>query len=228
MSEEKTIPIQRRLTLGEELIHEGIKYVAGCTMADILHVAPGTLTFYAHAGMPHIMSDRFKQPLYPVDACIEWHKARGGRRGQQLIVDGELYYSIAKFSEVTGIPDSTLHVWVSRSGMPCEKFPSCRGLMLPFIRTLQWIDEHRKEMEMKAKQRNAKRAADISLYDKQCGATLCWDCKNARAGKCAWFTDYSEVDGWEAMKVPCMESWAYYVIKCPNFERDEPRKQMYY
>lgn len=53
--------------------------------------------------------------------------------------------------------------------------------------------------------------------------TLCWDCQNARAGYCSWFTDFTPVPGWEAEETVLESTTSYAVKKCPNFIRDEER-----
>lgn len=53
--------------------------------------------------------------------------------------------------------------------------------------------------------------------------TLCWDCQNARAGACSWFTDYTPVLGWKVEQTAYENTTSYVVSKCPNFVRDEER-----
>jgi len=59
--------------------------------------------------------------------------------------------------------------------------------------------------------------------------TLCWDCQNAYYGKCPWFTDYTPVENWEAIKTRVKHGLnrfdeSYCVHKCPNFVRDKKQK----
>lgn len=60
-------------------------------------------------------------------------------------------------------------------------------------------------------------------------STLCWDCQNARANYCSWFTNYTPVEGWEVIKTkikhnPYHLDESYCVLKCPNFKRDKKQK----
>lgn len=61
------------------------------------------------------------------------------------------------------------------------------------------------------------------LCRKNSGSTLCWDCQNARAGGCSWFTDFTPVPGWEAEETMLEFATSYKVNECPNFIRDEER-----
>jgi hypothetical protein len=229
MSEEiKIVPLYRRLASGDEFEHEGVKYVAGCTLAKILDIAPSMVAAYARKGMPRVQGEGYKQTLYPVDECMEWRKAYIKAHSGQAIVDGELYYSALRFTQATGYSDAVLYTWAKRYGMPSTMLPNYPSRMFPFIRCLQWIDEHHARVAADEERKKEMKAAGIKMPTKLCAPSLCWDCRHARATVCPWFTDYTPVEGWDAEKVRWMESWTYLVHKCPNFERDEPRKQMYY
>ncbi len=59
--------------------------------------------------------------------------------------------------------------------------------------------------------------------------TLCWSCQNARANYCSWFTDFTPVENWEAIKTRVKHGLnrfdeSYCVHKCPNFKRDKKQK----
>ena len=61
------------------------------------------------------------------------------------------------------------------------------------------------------------------IRNKNTCPTLCWNCQNARAGYCSWFTDFTPVPGWEAEETVLESTTSYAVKKCPNFIRDEER-----
>ena len=54
--------------------------------------------------------------------------------------------------------------------------------------------------------------------------TICWNCKNAVGGGCSWFTDYTPVEGWEAVKTELRGGYydyeSYLVQHCPEFVDD--------
>lgn len=58
--------------------------------------------------------------------------------------------------------------------------------------------------------------------------TLCWDCAKATTGDCNWsqHEDFAPVDGWKAIptRINVKQKKTYvnsfYVIDCPEFERD--------
>lgn len=55
-------------------------------------------------------------------------------------------------------------------------------------------------------------------------STICWDCKNAVGGGCSWFTDYTPVEGWKAVKTELCGGYydyeSYLVQHCPEFVDD--------
>jgi hypothetical protein len=59
--------------------------------------------------------------------------------------------------------------------------------------------------------------------------TLCWKCKKTNWMDCSWFDpdDPQPVEGWVAVKDEDRRDigTSYTVIKCPNFEPEEERKQ---
>ena len=60
-------------------------------------------------------------------------------------------------------------------------------------------------------------------------STLCWNCQNAYYEKCSWFTDFTPVENWEAVKTKVKHDLdrfdeSYCVLKCPNFKRDKKEK----
>ena len=54
--------------------------------------------------------------------------------------------------------------------------------------------------------------------------TICWDCRNAVGGGCSWFTDYTPVAGWKAVKTELRGGYydyeSYLVQHCPEFVDD--------
>lgn len=219
------VPLYRELRLGEVFEHEGIKYVSCATMANILGSDKARIVKYAHMGMPHASVSHRKRNVYPVNACIEWYRAQRRRNADKAVVNGEMYYNVGKLAEATGYNPGTIHTWGRLYGMPYEDFPQFANRMYPLIRCLQWIDEYMTAKEQTAKSRDALKAAGVKLHPKPLTEkhTLCWDCQNARAGRCSWFTNYTPVEGWTADKTKWMNSYSYNVRECPLFERDEPR-----
>ena len=57
-------------------------------------------------------------------------------------------------------------------------------------------------------------------------STLCWKCQNATGG-CSWSSDFTPVEGWNAMPTRIRQSKGYkdtdsYIVKkCPQFVPDE-------
>lgn len=63
-------------------------------------------------------------------------------------------------------------------------------------------------------------------------STLCWDCQNACCG-CSWSREAVPVNGWKAKHNPIKKSDktggalydSYFVLSCPEFIQDKPRRR---
>ena len=57
-------------------------------------------------------------------------------------------------------------------------------------------------------------------------STICWNCANTNADKCAFFDPkkHTPVEGWDAIpRYVNGELWSYLVLDCPNFTPEPPR-----
>ena len=67
--------------------------------------------------------------------------------------------------------------------------------------------------------KEAERGIKDAITSHRTSDTLCWCCKKAVSGGCAWIDKHEPIRHWDADKTKHKEFTSYHVNDCPEFER---------